>query len=103
MIINLTTYSALELLDLLLPWRHTANEALAIQIQVFKESHAEDSGHLDKPGGVNVNSHEDLFHAVLNKVSHCQINLSLSLQSIIDTSGVFLLKTLTSPRVWGQL
>ena len=70
--INLT-HTALQLLDVLSPWRHTTNEALAIQIQVFNEVHAEDNYHLDKPGGVDVNSHEDVFHAVLNKVSHARL------------------------------
>lgn len=71
-------YTALQLLDVLSPWRHTSNESLAIQIQVFSEAHAEDNDHLDKPGGVDINSHEDVFHAVLNKVSHCPINITES-------------------------
>ena len=54
---------------------------------MFNEAHAEDNDHLDKPGGVNVNSHEDLFNAVLNKVSHCQINISLPLQKIGDSEN----------------
>ena len=61
---------ALQLLDVLSPWKHTTNEALAIQIQVFSESHDKDNDHLGQPGGVDVNSYEDVFHAVLNKVSH---------------------------------
>ena len=51
---------------------HTTNEALTVQIQVFNESLAEDSAHLDEPGGVDVNSSEDMFHAILSKVSHHQ-------------------------------
>ena len=66
--LNLIIYAALRLLDVLSPWRHTTDEALVVQIQVFNEAHAEDTDHLDKPGGVDVNSHEDVFHAVLNKV-----------------------------------
>ena len=62
-------YTALQLLDILSPWRHTTNEALAIQIQVFNEAHAEDNDHMDKPGGVDMDSYEDMFHALLNKVS----------------------------------
>ena len=84
--INLT-HTALQLLDILSPWRHTTNEALAIQIQVFNEAHAEDNYHLDKPGGVDVNSHEDVFHAVLNKVSHCQIIISMPLQKMNDSEN----------------
>ena len=53
---------------MLSPWRHTTNEALAIQIQVFNEAHAEDNDHMDRPGGIDMDSYEDVFHAVLNKV-----------------------------------
>ena len=41
---------------------------------MFSEAHAEDSGHLDKPGGVDVNSHEDVFHAADEKLLFCTYN-----------------------------
>lgn len=62
-------HAALQFLDVLSPWRHTTNEALAIQIQVFSETHAQDNEEMRTQGGLDVNSHEDIFNAVLNKVT----------------------------------
>ena len=59
---------ALELQDILSPWRHTDNEALATQIDVFEDSYSEDQSQLDMPGGIDIHSHEDMFNAVLAKV-----------------------------------
>ena len=61
-------YTALQLLDVLSLWRHTTNEALAIQIQVFNEAHAGDNALMDMPGGIDINSPEEVFNVVLNKV-----------------------------------
>lgn len=61
-------HAALQLLDVLSPWRHTTNEMLAVQIQFFYEGYADDNAHLDIPGGIELNSHEDMFNVVLNKV-----------------------------------
>ena len=60
---------ALQLQEILTPWRHTADEALATQIDVFEESHSEDDSQLNMPGGIDINSHEDMFNAVLAKVA----------------------------------
>ena len=60
--------TALQILDIQSPWRHTTNEALAIQIQVFSEAQAADSVLMDMPGGIDINSPEDMLNAVLNKV-----------------------------------
>ena len=65
-LINVLT--ALQLLEILSPWRHTADEALATQIEVFEDSHSEDDSQLNMPGGIDINSHEDMFNAVLAKV-----------------------------------
>lgn len=64
----LSLHVALELLEVLLPWRHSAEEALATQIEVFEDSHQSDLGQLDMPGGVDINSHGDVFNAVFGKV-----------------------------------
>lgn len=61
-------FKALQLQELLSPWRHTADEALATQIEVFEDSYSEDESHLNMPGGIDINSHEDMFNAVLARV-----------------------------------
>ena len=61
--------SGLQLTDVLLPWKHSTHDDLATQIDVFEESTVEDNTHLDMPGGINLNSHEDIFNALFAKVS----------------------------------
>ena len=69
LIIHYLLRIALQLQEILTPWRHTADEALATQIDVFEESHSEDDSQLNMPGGIDINSHEDMFNAVLAKVA----------------------------------
>ena len=56
------------MLEVLSPWRHTTDENLATQIEVFQEGQAEDNDQMNMPGGVDINSHEDMFNAVFAKV-----------------------------------
>ena len=48
----------------------STNEVLATQIDVFEETQAEDDSHVIMPGGVDLNSHEDIFNALFIKVDH---------------------------------
>ena len=59
---------AMQLLEVLSPMRNSAEEALATQMEVFDDSHHADLGQLEMPGGIDVNSHLDLFSAVFEKV-----------------------------------
>lgn len=79
-LIHLYFDSALQLLETLSPWRHIADDALATQIDVFEESNSDDNAHLNMPGGVDINSHEDMYNAVFAKVSvvfECTVSCSL--------------------------
>lgn len=38
------------------------------QVEVFEEGIQEDAGQTELPGGVDLNSHEDMFNAVFGKV-----------------------------------
>ena len=49
--------------------RNTADDALATQIEVFEVAQLEDTAHIEMPGMVDINSHEDMFRAVLDKAS----------------------------------
>ena len=54
---------------MLSPWRLTTNEVLATQIEVFEDSQTEDDASITMPGGVDLNSHEDIFNALYTKVN----------------------------------
>ena len=58
----------MELLEVLSPMRISAEEALAMQIEVFEDGHHADQNQLDMPGGLDINSHCDIFNAVFTKV-----------------------------------
>lgn len=59
---------ALQVIEVLLPWRLSTNEVLATQIEVFEESQGEDDANMTIPGGVDLNSHQDVFSALFTKV-----------------------------------
>eukprot|EP00731_Ephydatia_muelleri_P007966 Em0004g304a len=59
---------ALGLSDLLVPMREKSDDALATQIEVFEAAQLEDTAHIEMPGMVDINSHEDMFRAVLDKI-----------------------------------
>ena len=59
----------LQLTEILMPWRHTTNEQLDTQMEVFEESRVEDNNNVIMPGGVDLNSHEDIFNALFVKVN----------------------------------
>lgn len=61
-------HEAMQLLEVLSPMRNSAEEALATQLEVFDDGHHADLGQLDMPGGVDINSHSDVFNAVFGKV-----------------------------------
>lgn len=61
---------------MLSPWRLSTNEVLATQIEVFEESQAEDDENMTMPGGVDLNSHEDVFSALFTKVCNRRRYLS---------------------------
>ncbi len=42
---------------------------LATQIDVFEETQVEDDSHVIMPGGIDLNSHEDIFNALFVKVN----------------------------------
>lgn len=65
--------SALQLQEILSRWRYTADDALGTQIDVFEDSYTEDESHLSMPGGIDINSHEDMFNAVLAKVNKLMV------------------------------
>ena len=65
---NLNACTALQLLEVLSPWRHTEDEGLATQLEVFHESRSDDTDEMTMPGGVDITSHEDLFNALYAKV-----------------------------------
>ena len=48
--------------------RDADDERLATQLEVWEESQQEDQTQLEMPGGVDINSHEDMFNAVFGKV-----------------------------------
>ena len=48
--------------------RNSPEEALATQMEVFDDGHHADLGQLEMPGGIDINSHLDLFSAVFGKV-----------------------------------
>ena len=58
------------LFTLFLPARHTADDLLSTQIEVFEESQSEDNAQLEMPGGIDIHSHDDMFNAVLAKVGY---------------------------------
>lgn len=60
---------ALHLIEVLSPWRLSTNEVLATQVDVFEESQAEDESHMTMPGGLDLNSHQDIFNALFTKVN----------------------------------
>lgn len=60
--------AALHLLESVAQWRLSTNEVLATQIEVFEESQAEDDSQMTMPGGIDLNSHEDIFNALFTKV-----------------------------------
>ncbi len=62
-------FAALQLLDALLPWRHTEDETLGTQLEVFHESYSADTETMSMPGGVDITSHEDMFNALNAKVT----------------------------------
>ncbi|XP_064401123.1 inverted formin-2-like isoform X3 [Halichondria panicea] len=59
---------ALQLLEVLSPWRHTEDEGLGTQLEVFHESRSDDDDQMTMPGSVDISSHEDLFNALYAKV-----------------------------------
>ena len=58
----------LQLIEVLSSWRLTTNEDLATQIEVFEDTQTEDDSYMTMPGGVDLNSHEDIFNALFSKV-----------------------------------
>ena len=48
--------------------RHSAEDLVMTQVGVFEEGIQEDAGQTELPGGVDLNSHEDMFNAVFGKV-----------------------------------
>ena len=60
--------TALQLVEVLQPWRHSTNEVLATQIEVFEDSQVEDDSHMTMPGGIDLNSHDDVFNTLFTKV-----------------------------------
>lgn len=60
---------ALHLVEVLSPWRLSTDDVLATQIEVFEESQEEDNARLTMPGGLDLNSHQDVFGALFTKVS----------------------------------
>ena len=61
-------FLGLHLQEILSQWRYTTNEALATQVDVFEDSFGDDESQISMPGGININSHDDMFNAVLAKV-----------------------------------
>ena len=60
---------ALQLVEVLTPWRLSTQEGLATQIEVFEESQEEDNSLTTTPEGLDLNSHEDIFNTLFTKVS----------------------------------
>lgn len=60
---------ALQLVEVLSPWRLSTQEVLATQIEVFEESQEEDNALTTTPEGLDLNSHEDIFNTLFTKVS----------------------------------
>lgn len=67
--------------------RHVAEEPLATQVEVFEEGQAEDREHLDMPGGLDINSHEDMFNAVFGKVPRASSNRVLIMPCLVIEVG----------------
>jgi hypothetical protein len=49
--------------------RHSENDDLNIQMDIFDEIRRQDEEEMSVPGGINLNNHFDMFNAVLCKVS----------------------------------
>ena len=61
-------FIGLKLLEVLksLRGRHKGGDDLTVQLDVFEEQQESDEVHTEGPHGVDLNSHLDLFHAILN-------------------------------------
>lgn len=64
-------------MEVLAPWRLSTHDVLATQVEVFEESHEEDSSHMTMPGGLDLNSHEDIFNALFTKVIQLCVAIQL--------------------------
>ena len=49
--------------------RNTENEDLAVQLEVFEDIRSEDDEELMCQGGLSLNSHLDVFHALFYKAT----------------------------------
>ncbi len=52
-------------------------------MEVFEESQAEDDNQMIMPGGIDLNSHQDIFNALFTKVMHFTKVYS-SLDTLLD-------------------
>ena len=74
---------------------------------MFEEAQHEDNSQLEMPGGVDINSHEDMFNAVFGKVLFVQAIVSpyinLFPRCIITQVSLFLPRSNTHNAVYDSL
>ncbi|XP_028397641.1 inverted formin-2-like isoform X1 [Dendronephthya gigantea] len=63
-------FIGLQLLDILGEIRHTDDNELRIQLDVFEDERLKDEDDYTTPEGVDLNSHVDIFHALLKQISN---------------------------------
>ncbi|CAB4005147.1 Inverted formin-2 [Paramuricea clavata] len=63
-------FIGLQLLDILNEIRHTDDNELRIQLDVFEDERLKDEDDYTTPEGIDLNSHVDIFHALLKQISN---------------------------------
>lgn len=89
----------MQLLETLSRWRHTEDEGLGTQLEVFHESYSDDTEAMSMPGGVDITSHEDMFNALYAKVTltHYYILLLSQLLTVLPMLECNMTPQLNSP------
>ncbi|XP_046853440.1 inverted formin-2-like isoform X1 [Xenia sp. Carnegie-2017] len=63
-------FVGLQLLDILNEIRHTDDNELQIQLDVFEDERLKDEDDFSTPEGIDVNNHSDVFHSLLKQISN---------------------------------